>query len=63
MHYRIALPENPFARQLLTGTLEWLAAGKKMQPDRSRLKRACCAPPKFVTLQGAPRPRPCRIGR
>ncbi len=58
MHYRIVVPENPFARQLLSGTLRWLAEDKDMQRDRSRLGRACCEPQKFVNLQGAPAPSP-----
>ena len=29
---------------------------KAMQADRSRLIKACCAPEKFVSLEGAPRP-------
>lgn len=58
MHYRIAVPEDPFARQVLTDTLRWLAADKDMQRDRSLLTRACCAPEKFVKLQGAPAPIP-----
>jgi ArsR family transcriptional regulator len=58
MHYRIVPPENPFARDLLAGTLRWLAADKEMQRDRALLNRACCAPQKFVNLQGAPAPTP-----
>jgi ArsR family transcriptional regulator, arsenate/arsenite/antimonite-responsive transcriptional repressor len=56
MHYRIALPKNQFARQLLRYTLLWLKADKDMQRDRSRLTSACCAPQKFVNLLGAPAP-------
>lgn len=56
MHYRIMPPRNEFARDLLAGTLRWLAADKEMQRDRSRLNRACCAPQTFVNLQGAPAP-------
>jgi ArsR family transcriptional regulator, arsenate/arsenite/antimonite-responsive transcriptional repressor len=58
MHYRIAIPENPAARQLLADTLRWLGEDKDMQRDRVRLTRACCAPQKFVRLQGAPAPTP-----
>jgi ArsR family transcriptional regulator, arsenate/arsenite/antimonite-responsive transcriptional repressor len=56
MHYRIAIPENPFAQQILKDTLRWLAADKDMQRDRSRLGQACCSPQKFVRLEGAPVP-------
>jgi ArsR family transcriptional regulator len=58
MHYRIVVPENPLARQLLTDTLSWLATDKEIQRDCSRLSHACCAPEKFVNLQGAPAPTP-----
>lgn len=58
MHYRIAVPANEFARQLLADALQWLAADKEMQRDRSRLTAACCTPQKFITLQGAPTPKP-----
>ncbi len=58
MHYRIVAPKDPLARQLLTDTLRWLATDKEMQRDSARLNRACCAPEKFVKLQGAPAPTP-----
>ena len=56
MHYRIALPSNPHAREVLQGVLEWLSEDKVMQADRARLTRACCSPNKFAALQGAPMP-------
>jgi ArsR family transcriptional regulator len=58
MHYRIVVPQNRFARELLNDTLRWLAADKEMKRERSRLGRACCAPEEFVKLQGAPAPTP-----
>jgi ArsR family transcriptional regulator, arsenate/arsenite/antimonite-responsive transcriptional repressor len=56
MHYRIVMPPNPGAIQVLRQTLAWLAEDRAMQADRARLAKACCSPAKFVTLQGAPRP-------
>lgn len=56
MHYRIAIGENLVARVVLMDTLRWLEQDKEMRRDRSRLTRACCAPEKFVSLQGAPAP-------
>lgn len=56
MHYRIALPSNPHAREVLQGVLEWLSEDKVMQADRARLTRACCSPKKFAALQDAPMP-------
>jgi len=58
MHYRIVLPENPGAAQVLRQTLAWLKEDRAMQADRSRLAKACCNPAKFVTLQSAPVPVP-----
>ena len=58
MHYRIVMPPNEGAAKLLRETLAWLKEERSMQADRARLSRACCAPEKFVTLQGAPPPIP-----
>jgi ArsR family transcriptional regulator len=58
MHYRIVMPPNVGAAKVLREILEWLKAEKAMQADRARLSKACCAPEKFVTLQGAPLPTP-----
>jgi ArsR family transcriptional regulator, arsenate/arsenite/antimonite-responsive transcriptional repressor len=56
MHYRIVMPPNAGATQVLRQTLAWLAEDRAMQADRARLAKACCAPAKFVALQSAPRP-------
>lgn len=56
MHYRIAVPANPRAAKILTEILASLKEEKSMQADRARLTRACCAPEKYVALQGAPQP-------
>jgi len=56
MHYRIQVPENAFARQVLRETLRGLATDKEMQQDRWRLTRARRVPEKFARLQGAPAP-------
>jgi ArsR family transcriptional regulator len=58
MHYRIIVPPNPGAAQLLRQTLAWLKEERSMQADRSRLSKACCSPAKFAALQGAPLPIP-----
>jgi len=58
MHYRIVMPPNEGAAKVLRETLQWLADEKAMQADRAKLTKACCAPAKFVTLQGAPLPAP-----
>jgi ArsR family transcriptional regulator len=56
MHYRIVMPPNIGAAQVLHRTLAWLREDRAMQADRARLAKACCAPAKFVALQGAPMP-------
>jgi len=56
MHYRIVMPENLGAAQVLHQTLAWLKEDRAMQSDRARLSKACCSPEKFVALQGAPLP-------
>jgi ArsR family transcriptional regulator, arsenate/arsenite/antimonite-responsive transcriptional repressor len=58
MHYRIVMPPNEGAAKVLRETLAWLKEERTMQADLMRLTRACCAPEKFVTLQGAPLPTP-----
>lgn len=56
MHYRIVMPPNIGAAQVLQQTLAWLREERAMQADRTRLSKACCSPKKFVALQGAPLP-------
>ncbi len=56
IHYRIVPPPHAGAARILKQTLDWLHEDKDMQADRSRLSRACCAPEKFIGLQGAPQP-------
>jgi ArsR family transcriptional regulator len=56
MHYRIVVPSNIGAAQVLQQTLAWLEGERTMQADRSRLSKACCSPGKFEALQGAPLP-------
>jgi len=56
MHYSIQRPENPAGASILDSVLSSLKDDKRMQPDLARLDRACCAPEKFVALEGAPLP-------
>jgi len=56
MHYRIIPPPHAGAAKLLRQTLLSLAEVKSMQADHARLARACCAPARFVAIQGAPIP-------
>ena len=61
MHYRIVMPPNIGAAQVLRQTLAWLKDERTMQADRSRLSKACCSPAKFLGLQGAPLPTPVTL--
>src|SRR6202050_5320303 len=56
MHYRIVMPTNIGAAQVLKQTLGWLKEEKAMQADRARLTKACCSPSKYASLDGAPLP-------
>ena len=58
MHYRIVLPQEAPARQLLLAILRGFSSDKTMQQERARLRGACCAPQRFVRLSGAPIPTP-----
>jgi len=56
MHYRLVLPEDAGAAAILGATLRGFKTDREMQSDLSRLRKACCAPQRFVPLQGAPVP-------
>jgi ArsR family transcriptional regulator len=56
MHYSMERPEDAAGGTILDTVLKSLEEDKKMQSDRMRLDRACCAPQKFVGLQGVPLP-------
>jgi ArsR family transcriptional regulator len=56
MHYRITPPTDTSAASILNATLASFGSDKKMQADRSKLDRACCAPQKLIIPEGAPRP-------
>ena len=57
MHYRVLAPADPHVAKVLQSTLEWCATQPDMKRDRQRLSKACCAPEKFLRLEGAPIPR------
>src|SRR5690348_2801781 len=56
MHYRLAVPRDSHAGRILQEVRASLGEDPEMQRDRERLKRACCAPERFVRLQSAPAP-------
>src|SRR5215212_7515995 len=58
MHYRISLPNDENAARVLQDVREWLAQDARMQQDRTRLDKICCAPELPVQLQGSPKPVP-----
>lgn len=56
MHYKIVPPNQAGAARVLNETLSALTNDKAMQADLTRLNKACCAPQKLASLEGAPRP-------
>lgn len=56
MHYRLAVPRDEAAASILREALRHLREKPEMQRDIARLSSVCCAPQKFVLLQGAPQP-------
>jgi ArsR family transcriptional regulator, arsenate/arsenite/antimonite-responsive transcriptional repressor len=58
MHYRIVMPRHSGAAKILRETLAVLREEKAMQADLARLNKACCAPQRLSTLEGAPLPTP-----
>jgi len=56
MYYRVVSPENEVAASILRATIRHLRRDPAMQRDLDHLNAACCAPQKFVLLQGAPQP-------
>ena len=56
MYYRIVPPENFYARQILQGTLDWLASQERMQKDYDKLTLICTSPNAPVTISPAPQP-------
>lgn len=56
MHYRIIIPSNPQAAQILRNVRNWLEAEPEMRLDRERLVTVCCAPELSEALQDAPLP-------
>jgi ArsR family transcriptional regulator, arsenate/arsenite/antimonite-responsive transcriptional repressor len=56
MHYKIVAPTNAGAARILRETLKVLREETAMQKDLNRLEKACCAPQKLSSLDGAPLP-------
>jgi ArsR family transcriptional regulator, arsenate/arsenite/antimonite-responsive transcriptional repressor len=56
MHYRLALPKDRVAAQILLGTLEAMQNDPRMRYDLAHLSAACCSPEKYEVPQGAPMP-------
>jgi ArsR family transcriptional regulator len=58
MHYSIIVPQHAAAARILTETLAALGEDPTIQSDLKKLNRACCAPSRLSTLEGAPLPAP-----
>lgn len=57
MHYKIEIPKNPFADNLLQDTLKWLEAQDDMREDYKKLTEVCCSVAVPVTISRAPTPK------
>jgi ArsR family transcriptional regulator, arsenate/arsenite/antimonite-responsive transcriptional repressor len=60
MHYRLAIPKDEVAARILREALRHLRERPEMKRDMARLSSACCAPEKYVLLEGAPSPTTLR---
>jgi ArsR family transcriptional regulator len=58
MHYSISPPADAAVSAVLAAALAALQSNQRMQADRARLARACCAPQSLLVPEGAPRPLP-----
>lgn len=56
MHYRIRMPEDIFAAQIIRRILDWLESQIEMQKDYNNLIKVCCSAEVPVTLARAPKP-------
>jgi ArsR family transcriptional regulator len=43
MHYRLATPDDPLARNVLNALRRWLRAHPRMTAQRRRLEKVCCS--------------------
>ena len=57
MNYKIELPEDLFAAQVLRDTLEWLKAQDAMREDYQKLAQVCCSVEAPLTIIRAPTPK------
>jgi ArsR family transcriptional regulator len=63
MHYRLTIPHDEVAARILREALRHLRERPEMKRDVARLSTACCAPQRFVLLDGAPAPTTLRAAR
>jgi ArsR family transcriptional regulator, arsenate/arsenite/antimonite-responsive transcriptional repressor len=56
MHYRLVPPADEDAERVFADVRGWLGNDAKMQAERQRLAKICCAPTLPAHLAGAPRP-------
>lgn len=56
MHYKIEMPANFYAAQILQDTLDGLKSKDEMREDYDKLVNVCCAVGVPVTIARAPKP-------
>jgi ArsR family transcriptional regulator, arsenate/arsenite/antimonite-responsive transcriptional repressor len=57
VNYKIEMPENEFAAQVLEDTLRWLEAQDDMREDYNKLATVCCSIEVPITISRAPMPK------
>ena len=57
MHYKIELPDNEFAAEILWDTLEKLKEHNNMKEDFIKLEEVCCSIEVPITIINAPTPK------
>jgi ArsR family transcriptional regulator len=63
MHYRIAPPTHPAARNAFNAVLQTFVEDRELQRDRVALAKACCSPRVPEQLRRAPRPAFAEVER
>jgi len=54
MHYSSSWPEDPGARRVLEGALDWLGDYEGLREDLKRYETVCCAPELLVQIAKTP---------
>ena len=56
MHYKIQLPDDIFAAEMVQRVLDWAQSKEEMQKDYENLIKVCCSAEVPTTIMRAPKP-------